>query len=447
MDPFPASSSGGAGTGGLCCNAPTNCLEGLCGNGVRDTCTASSGPGTCPSYSSYEVCDGNDLGGQTCTSLGYGSGVLACSDTCFSWDTTGCYTCAAGSPVVARCNVVPTVSTGISMAATDTETALAWVEGRDYGALDIGFARLSSALDVISTGSIADAALAAAQPGDNPSVKIAALPSGWLVLAATGSSISLYTLDGAGDVVARSALDPMSGGFGISSPILVSQPNGGPLVIWQVISTYAAVVSADGLSVTTPIEVPVNSYDGGGSLPSLASATLAAGKFQAVFNENCAAGPCLEIVSIAPNGTVAGSFQPPGVAAPWGAQLVSGADDLRLLYVADCGTTLTNPCLMWQRMSATGAALSPPVLIDGSSTSGLPNSAVALGADSYLASDSANWSSTLVHLASDGSIAGGPSLIAQGGSAGTVMVRQGSNLVAGWIDNGPSHIEVARLTP
>jgi hypothetical protein len=431
----------GGGSGTDCCRSPSSCIEGLCGNGVVDTCTAPSGPGSCPVVTFAEPCDGDDLDGQSCASFGYGSGALVCSNAC-SFDTTGCYSCAVGSPAVARCNVVPSKVFGPpAMAATDTETALVWLDQPDGDAVQIGFALLSSSLDVIATRQIVDAAIAAPAPTGAPTAQIAALPSGWLVLATTGSSLSLYTLDGAGTVVAHSALDPMSGGFEISSPILVSQPNGGPLVIWQVFNTYAAVVSADGRSVTTPLEVPVDSYAGGGVLPSLTSAAFAAGEFQAVFNENCVAGPCLEIVSIALDGTVAGSFKPPGVAAPWGASLVTGADDLRLLYEADCGTTLTNPCLMWQRMSSTGAVLSSQVLINGSSTSGLPSSAVALGADGYVLGGQPA-SSMLLHLSSDGAIAAGPSLIATVGSA--VMVRQGSGLIAGWAGNG---IEVAQLRP
>lgn len=46
----------------------------VCGNGVRE-------PG--------EACDGSDLGGQTCTGLGFGGGTLACSGTC-TFNTSGC---------------------------------------------------------------------------------------------------------------------------------------------------------------------------------------------------------------------------------------------------------------------------------------------------------------------------------------------------------------------
>ncbi|PYT08125.1 MAG: hypothetical protein DMF49_06050, partial [Acidobacteria bacterium] len=47
----------------------------ICGNGVRE---------------GSEVCDGNDLGGQTCQTQGYDAGTLACNATCNGFDTSGC---------------------------------------------------------------------------------------------------------------------------------------------------------------------------------------------------------------------------------------------------------------------------------------------------------------------------------------------------------------------
>jgi trypsin-like peptidase len=47
---------------------------GTCGNGVRE---------------SGENCDGSDLAGQTCQSLGFGGGTLACTASC-SFSTSGC---------------------------------------------------------------------------------------------------------------------------------------------------------------------------------------------------------------------------------------------------------------------------------------------------------------------------------------------------------------------
>jgi cysteine-rich repeat protein len=44
-----------------------------------------------------EVCDGNDLGGQTCESQGFYEGQLACAASCDAYDTSGCFgTCGDG---------------------------------------------------------------------------------------------------------------------------------------------------------------------------------------------------------------------------------------------------------------------------------------------------------------------------------------------------------------
>jgi len=59
---------------GACRIDTSGCLTDLCGNGVRD---------------GIESCDGADLGGATCASLGFGGGALACTPTC-SLDPSGC---------------------------------------------------------------------------------------------------------------------------------------------------------------------------------------------------------------------------------------------------------------------------------------------------------------------------------------------------------------------
>jgi hypothetical protein len=51
------------------------CQFQYCGNGVRDA---------------GEVCDGEDLGGESCTSQGFDSGVLRCNSNCLSFVTSGC---------------------------------------------------------------------------------------------------------------------------------------------------------------------------------------------------------------------------------------------------------------------------------------------------------------------------------------------------------------------
>jgi hypothetical protein len=437
--------AGGAGASGTaCCQMPSSCVEGLCGNGVRDTCSAPSGPGSCPVYTFFEPCEGADLGGATCTSLGYGSGTLVCSSGC-QLDTTGCVTCLAGTAPVTRCNQIPSTPASLSIAVTRTETGLVWLDASDGVVTGVGATFLSSGLDVIWSGRVDSLSIPVNAPS-GASAQIAALPSGWLLAVTVGSTISLYTLDDTGHAVAQSALDTKSNGYGTTWPILVAQPNAGPLIIWQVIDTYAAVVSADGRSVSSPITISVDFYGGIG--PILEDAEFVAGQFQAVIAVNCSLGTnCVQIFSIAPDGTLAGSFQAPGVTAPGGARLVSGASDLDLVYLSDCQGTASDSCLLWQRLSPTGTALPSPVVVDDTGTIGLPPSAVALGSDVYFAADSAGASS-LVHLASDGMLAASPSRISRGDVAGTVVVRQGSNLVAAWLDAyGKVGFELALLSP
>lgn len=59
----------------------SNCTGG-CGNGVVET--------TADGASFDETCDGDDLGGQDCTSLGFVGGDLYCLPTCDGFETSGC---------------------------------------------------------------------------------------------------------------------------------------------------------------------------------------------------------------------------------------------------------------------------------------------------------------------------------------------------------------------
>jgi hypothetical protein len=65
----------------------------VCGNGLRET---------------GEACDGSALGGQTCTSLGYGGGTLSCASSC-AFNTSGC-TPAVCLPAGAGTACTPTTS-------------------------------------------------------------------------------------------------------------------------------------------------------------------------------------------------------------------------------------------------------------------------------------------------------------------------------------------------
>ncbi len=43
-----------------------------------------------------EQCDGSNLNGQTCASIGFGGGTLSCTSSC-QFDTSGCFTCGNGT--------------------------------------------------------------------------------------------------------------------------------------------------------------------------------------------------------------------------------------------------------------------------------------------------------------------------------------------------------------
>jgi len=63
-------------TGGCCRTSGAGPLCPVCGNGLREA--------------PYELCDGSDLGGESCQSLGRPPGELACNSTCNGFDTSGC---------------------------------------------------------------------------------------------------------------------------------------------------------------------------------------------------------------------------------------------------------------------------------------------------------------------------------------------------------------------
>lgn len=47
-----------------------------------------------------EVCDGGELGGQSCSGLGFDCGSLACNETCDGFDTVGCVSMACGNSLI-----------------------------------------------------------------------------------------------------------------------------------------------------------------------------------------------------------------------------------------------------------------------------------------------------------------------------------------------------------
>jgi hypothetical protein len=72
-----------------CSDLPTA----VCGNAVRET---------------GEICDRTDLGGQTCTGLGFTGGTLACASGCESFNTSGCTSACTPTCGTRECGPDPT---------------------------------------------------------------------------------------------------------------------------------------------------------------------------------------------------------------------------------------------------------------------------------------------------------------------------------------------------
>jgi hypothetical protein len=93
-------------------NCPLDCEAGPaeCGNGTLEA---------------GEVCDGEDLGGESCQSQGFDAGTLICSDDCQGFDTSQCTQggsgcgdgACAGSTAGEDCHSCPTDCPGKTVGA------------------------------------------------------------------------------------------------------------------------------------------------------------------------------------------------------------------------------------------------------------------------------------------------------------------------------------------
>ena len=236
---------------------PPNCAAALCGNGVLDWCDWSS---VCGTASIREYCDGTNVGGASCTSMGYPSGTVACRADC-TLDWTQCSECvppAAGG--LAQCADAPIGGNAaiVRMAATDREIGLLWLTPGDGSRLTtLDFARLAPDLTLLSTTRLETGGLYAA-PGTRKAFGVAPSPSGWIVAGWGDAGIFIHAIDAAGTDLGRTVLTGFAGGGSLAEgPLLVVRPDGPPLVAFvnQLFSTTdtwgeldVAAVGADGLS-------------------------------------------------------------------------------------------------------------------------------------------------------------------------------------------------------
>lgn len=100
------------------CTATTNCCSGVgnCtgGNPNNRVCAAGGGSGPVCGNGTRETgedCDGSDLGGATCTSLGFSGGTLSCNGSC-GYDTSAC-TGGSCEPAGTSCDATTNCCSGV----------------------------------------------------------------------------------------------------------------------------------------------------------------------------------------------------------------------------------------------------------------------------------------------------------------------------------------------
>ena len=448
--------SGFGGSGFISCPPPPPICGTLCGNGRRDTCARSLGPG-CPTQTWTEDCDGNDFGGDSCGARGFAGGALVCRGDC-TVDDSGCSDCAPIGGSVISCGRAPIQFTGqfgFGIAATDTEVGIAALGSDNLGGTTLSLARLTPSLDL--AGTVQLEATAAAGSTTIYATAVAPLSSGWIVAGCGYPQVFIHRVDASGREVARAVVDRISDPYDAcitGSLVLASRPGGGPLLLWRSgwdTNLHASLVADDGLSAGAPQTIAAP--------PAFLSDTVSAAWIgDAFYIAATIESPpdyrgVLHLVRFPPGGTPTGGdvpisedvYSPPAIAA--------GAPDLRVVYDSAPLSGVDNAyyTVLWRRLGPSGEPLSAPVTVGTYLTVNGPPRAVAFG-DETLVVIGDNYTSgriTLVHLGSDGQIAAPGYDLARTPryyvGLGDI-VRRGPDAVVAWTGSYGS-LYLARVTP
>jgi hypothetical protein len=428
------------------------CPADQCGNGVRDQCTLAA-TADCPARTSVEVCDGEDLGSETCASRGFVGGTLACSSAC-TFDIAGCNQCLPIGDGVTSCGAVDIGASDLqetAIAATDTEIAVAWTDG-DSATRRLSFTRLSPSFAVISTSVLADA-----QPTGG--IAVVALPSGWAVAAGYDEGLFLFAIDADGHKVARTlvAESGPEGPYGVDTaamgaqfePVFAAGAAGGPLLFWQTgySRVRASAVAADALSTSAPVELTDADHVLQG--PSV-TAAFVQGAFSVVYRLTTTDG--LRLVRVATDAHVISSSQILPTTTAGAAALVADSANLRLIYdTASASAPQPYEKLAFQRLSPTGVPSGSPTAF-AKLYDYIPvfTRALVAGEDTLaLLTGDHTRQLALARLGADGHVVGAIREIIHAPDFGFPhLVRRGPDIVVGWIrTSGRGSLGLARISP
>jgi hypothetical protein len=455
--------AGNLGAGGLLpgdtCPLPVTaaCGLSLCGNGVRDQCTTtwSPGSGPCPARQVTEGCDGTDLGSDSCAAHGFTGGTLACSSDCVP-NTAACTECLPIGDGLVRCGtavVATDQSAEVALGASGAEVGLALADSdpdASYPPWRIRFLRLSSALDLISTTTL---------EAEGGSLAVSPLADGWVVAAAVEEGLVLHTLDAHGQKVARTVVaengrDASSWDASIVSrearnPRFAARPDGGPLLVWQTSTgVRAAVISPDGRSATAPVDV----VERDSNTLAYPVAAYVDGAFSVIDKARLADGA--QLIRVGTDGHVISTAKILDGATVTPAELVAAGSSLHLIYDAAVpGPTIPKASdqIMFQSLSANGAAIGSPVPLANLGDYQTGSSAVALGDDTMvLLNGRATSQLAVARLGADGHVGGAIRQLAKGPIYRyQQIVKRGPDVIVGWhAQDGQRHwLGLARFTP
>jgi hypothetical protein len=294
---------------------------------------------------------------------------------------------------------------------------------------------------------------------------VAPLPGGgWIVAVGGDPEVFVVAVDAAGQPVARLVLDQLAPHSFLMS-VLVPRADGGPLLLWQAAgrSARAALIAADGLSATTPVDLPVAST----ALSPIDAAYLPSGFVAVVPHTGGGAATTshgLTLVRFASDGRIASTVDILPDETISVARLAAGSGDLRLFYTTGDPATFggRDDRLMFRRVSVAGDVLTAAVLLGQVTDFHIVSRALDIGGDTGVLFTSlhpslipsSSYPVVLARLTPEGTIgsqryiAVGPYIMLR-----AEIVQNGPELIAAWTDPRGSlgepgvGIEIARVRP
>jgi hypothetical protein len=408
----------------------------VCGNSLAEV----SGPGD---FICREDCDGADLGGETCESLGFRSGSLSCTTAC-RFDASKCESCAPIDAHLLACGTNRQAGSKVALAASDSEIAVAFV--RDGG---LWVEILAPDLSILQAPNrIASL--------DARNLDLLATPGGWL-LAALSNSLDVYVLDGSGAVVSSSEIaSGLVFGQQTFTPgvKLVSRPASGAFVLWQTTNDpvsyeglYTVPLAPDGSALAAPARI--------GTLrsPVFAAAPTPTGMLVVVNVPVMDGSGNSELVSVRVDASGAPASEP-RIVEPLGEYptLAPASDgDVVLLYEQPAPTATAK----WAKLDPNGTPRVGPIALDPSQLriGATPTTIVPMAADYVVVSPFAAKTKAGVSLLgiSGEAILMGPAMtvVESPRSTAAPAARCGAEIVVAtqMFNDGAHSFELARIAP